>query len=417
MSPSLDRHASNVSPGNSQGDRKRQRHALRRAAGKALPSARVATCGQNALGARVSLHVCEGQGHFSGVETCGSVWTCPVCAPKITETRREDIDAVLGGHQAAGGLACMATLTIPHHRFQRCAELRKAVTEAWRMVKAGKGWQAAQQRLSWLGDIRALEITHGENGWHPHLHVLVFFKVGARTDTLERFGAWLFEAWAHAIARLGFGSCSADAFTWEKARAGTGAADYVGKWGAALELTKAHTKRGRGGRTPWQILADFLERGEVRDRNLIREYAKAFHGARQLTWSRKLRPLYLQTPEVTDTAAATEPDTAETQVAAIDRRVFKVIVTRGKTAEILTALEAGGLRAVLRALTRLRIPWHLSKVPGFAQGKYVPCITPGMSRETSRGIPGEHSPNRENKGFSGPGSFSDWSAKYEYSGT
>lgn len=398
---SLDRHASIASPAPlAVVDRKRQRHAMRRAAGKALPSARVATCGQNALGARVSLHVCDGQGHFSGIETCGSVWTCAVCAPKITEGRRQDIDAVLAAHHAAGGDAYMATLTIPHHRFQQCVELRKAVSQAWRVVKTGKGWQRARERYSWLGDIRALEITHGENGWHPHLHVLVFFKVGARAETAALFGSWLFDAWARAIARQGFGTCNAGAFTWEKTTADKGAAEYVGKWGAALELTKSHTKRGRSGRTPWQILADLLDANTSKDRGLFREYARAFHGAHQLTWSRKLRPMYLAAPEASDEELSAEPTTADTQIAAMDRRVFDALVKRGKTADLLLALEEQGLVAAQRLLTRLGIPWGLCEVPGFAPGIFVPCITGEPSPETSRGSPGDTAPNRENKGFS-----------------
>ncbi|MCW8513924.1 hypothetical protein, partial [Streptococcus macedonicus] len=29
--------------------------------------------------------------HWSNVQRCGSVWTCPVCAKQITEKRREEL--------------------------------------------------------------------------------------------------------------------------------------------------------------------------------------------------------------------------------------------------------------------------------------------------------------------------------------
>lgn len=392
MSPPLDRHASIVSPPSpAHGERKRLRHALRRASGKILKSERVCTCGQQAIGGTVSLHVKGRQAHFSGVETCGSVWNCPVCAAKITEGRKEDIEAVLKAHREAGGQAYMATLTIPHHAFQQPKELRQAVSGAYRKVKSGKRWLTAREGYQWLGDIRALEVTHGENGWHPHLHVLFLFKPGAGSQDFGAFGSWLFDAWARAIERLGFGSCSNSAFSWEHVTEQMGAGDYVGKWGAALELTKGHTKKSRYGRTPWQILEDYRVKGRKRDKALFKAYAEAFKGANQLTWSRDLRKLYLKTPVETDEALATEEDTAETQVAIMDRKVFDQVVRLGRTADVLAAQEDGGLPAVLALLTRLRVPWRMARAPGFLKGRILPRIAPGS--------PGDSSQGRRNAGF------------------
>lgn len=403
----LDKHASNVSPppldvGPWQGspapksgdtsyspDRnsaKKRRHALRRAAGRVLgPDWRVKDCGQKALGDNVTLHHHDGHSHFSGIETCGSIWTCPVCAAKITEGRRQDLDALLRAHREAGGTAYMATFTIPHHRFQKCKDLRKAVSEAWRKVKSGKPWIRAREGHGWMGDVRALEITHGANGWHPHLHVLIFFKPGTPKETMFSFGGWLFDAWASAIGRLGMGNCSKSAFTFDVVNADDGAADYVGKWGAALELTKAHTKQGRnGGRTPWQILGDISGTQNSADERLFREYARAFKGARQLTWSREIRKLYLSAPEMADDELAECPDSPETQTGTLTKDLFRVIVSKGKTADVLAAQEAHGLDGVLQALTQLGIPWYLSQMPGLQRGRMVPLISLGPSQGSLR---------------------------------
>ena len=162
------------------------------------------------------------------------------------EGRKADIEAALAGHRDQRGTAYMATLTIPHFRFQSCWDLKRAVAESWRRVKQGKAWIRARDQHGWIGDIRALEVTHGANGWHPHLHILVFFEPGTSKETMFSFGGWLFDAWAAAVGKAGFGQCSTRAFTWDVVNADDGAADYVGKWGAALELTKAPS--------PWQYL-------------------------------------------------------------------------------------------------------------------------------------------------------------------
>lgn len=409
MSLALDRHASNVSPRAltigtqavetrpepapppySHGDAKKHRHRQRRAAGRILgPSWRVHSCGQKALGGLVTLHASGDHAHFGGIETCGSVWTCPVCAVRITEGRRADIDAVLTAHQKAGGFGFMATLTTPHHRFQSCKSLKAAVAAAWRRVKNGKAWKDAKARYGWFGDVKALEVTHGDNGWHPHLHVLVLFAPGTSEAGARNFGSWLYEQWAKAIFNLGMGRCSPNAFTYERVDATSGAADYVSKWGVSLELTKAHTKRGRHGRTPWQILDDHNRHGHPRDAKLFREYAAAFKGARQLTWSRDLRARYLSIEEPSDEQLAVEDGRPETQIGTIDRPLFARIATRGLTAHALIALSAGGVDGLTDALTGFRIPWRLTWAPGLQRGHMVPLISlgetpPGEAPRNSR---------------------------------
>ncbi len=401
-SRSLDKHGSIASPAQADGEgRKAMRHRLRRASGQILnplrveKSWRVCFCGQRAIGSLVSLHKSGSQGHFGSVETCGSIWTCPVCAAKITEKRREQIDHVLTQHFAVGGTAYMATLTVPHDEFQTCHELRSAVSDAWRGVKTGKAWGTIKEQVAWLGDIRALEITHGGSGWHPHLHVLVLFKPEATGTAAKAFGGWLYDAWARSVKRQGLGDCSPNAFKWDVVDGIRGAADYVGKWGAALELTKAHTKKGRGGRTPWQILSDFADNGEFKDAELFREYAAASKGSNQLTWSRDIRRVYALPNDVSDEELAVEPSAPETQVANMDGTIFKAVVARKATAQVLSALERGGIEAVGLALTRLHIPWRLSNSPGFQRDTYVPLFIWGRSPES----PGD----KENCGFSCPG--------------
>ncbi len=367
------------------------RHGLRRTAGKLMKKERVACCGQRAVGNLVSLHQQGAQAHFGSVETCGSVWMCPVCAAKITEGRRDELDSLLDAHRAAGGEVYMATLTIPHHRFQSCKDLKWAVSRAWGKVKTGKGWQTARDNSGWIGDVRALEITHGSNGWHPHLHVLVFFKVGATKGQMEAYGDWLFGRWSKAVDRLGFGSCSRNAFTYERVNADKGAADYMGKWGVAMEMTKAHTKKSKEGRTPWQILQDYQGHKDHKDAQLFIEYAFAFKGSRQLTWSQSftrkngaeepsLRNRYLDEPETTDEKLAETTVMAETQVASVTRPLFKVIADKAMTASILEAQERGGLPAVQSLLTTRGIPWSISEIPGLLEGTFVPLISLGNSR-------------------------------------
>lgn len=374
MTASLDRHANNVSPPDEEKRLgKRRRHRLRRLSGRLLPKWRVAACGRDHLGPNVTLHRSDCGHHFGGLETCGSVWTCPVCAAKITEGRCAEIEAVLKAHHEAGGRAYMMTLTIPHAAMQTCQELLDTVRGVWRWVKTGSPWCRAKERSGYLGDVRALEVTHGANGWHPHLHVLVFLQPGTTDEQATYLAHWFYERWARGVEGRGYGDCSAGAFTFKPVTEDYGAAQYVGKWGAALELTKAHTKRSRGGRTPWQILED-CQNGNPRDAALFRDYAKTFKGARQLTWAGSVRKAYCPEPEAPDEALAEAPTLPETQIATLDGKLWTYVLHYDLTADVLLAADGGGVHAVVDLLRKIGVPFEISIRHSLERDRMVPWI-------------------------------------------
>jgi hypothetical protein len=308
---------------------------------------------------------------------------CPVCAGKIAQGRCDEVTDVLTKHHEAGGSAFMATFTIPHHAMQSCKELRMVVSGSWRRVKQGAPWKRMKERCGYVGDARALEVTKGNAGWHPHIHALIFFKPGTPDALAKVLGEWMFERWQRAVRKAGYGWCSRAAFTFEKASRDNGAAEYVAKWGAAVELTKATVKQGRkGGRTSFQILADYEAFGRKRDAALFREYAKAFKGARQLTWAGDIRRLYDAPDEATDEQLAEEPGLAETHCGIIERSLWKEIERQGLTAHVLNAAdkdkERGSTVAMIGVETFLKahgIAVKKSTAPSLEQGRFVPSLS------------------------------------------
>jgi hypothetical protein len=153
------------------------------------------------------------------------------------------------------------------------------------------------------GSIRALEITDGSNGWHPHAHTILFLDVPE--VNLDDFRATLFPLWESATRRAGFACLSLKAFDVQDARA---VRQYVTKLGTEYErgpeheLTRAHSKRGRGcSLTPFDMLRRYLEAPDD-GRFLARfaEFAYCFHGKRQLVWSDGLKKRLLGSDGPTD---------------------------------------------------------------------------------------------------------------------
>lgn len=328
---------------------RRRRYDLQSTAAKLLPSEGVAKCGRYVAGGKggseyAAIKVGARGAHLSRVLRCNSVWHCPCCAGSIAAGRRDEVRALTDAHQAAGGRVYMLTLTIGHHLFDRCEHTRKGVALAWRHVIAGKAWVQLKVAFGIIGNVRALEVTHGGNGWHPHLHILLFTAGPINADHL---GAALIARWAMAVDRCGWGRVSPAAQKFVECGTPGDAGDYVTKFSPEWEMTHAHLKAAKGGgRSPWQLLAECDVSDDPRAHDLWREYAIAFKGARQLTYSKGLRERY-GLREETDAALADREPPART-IIEIHEDLLRALVKRKMVARALEIAETGGVVALVK---------------------------------------------------------------------
>jgi len=286
---------------------------------------------------------------LSGVTTCGSVWHCPVCAAKVTEQRRKELDLAVTAWVKHGGSVNLLTLTFPHEADWPLADLMQRFAKALTSFKNSKGYKRIMADAGRAGSIRSLETTWGENGWHPHTHDLVFLKselMPADVDQLKK-------DWARILLKNGLGDGSKLNDMLEHGldvQDGRYAAEYIAKfghdaaWGASAEMTKPHSKTGRMGEyggewhyTPFQLLA-WSNEGDNRAGALFREFAEAFTGKRMLSWSPKLRLLLTGCEnDLTDEEIAAHDDPApdESRVGAITGDQLAVLVSRNRLGDFI----------------------------------------------------------------------------------
>jgi hypothetical protein len=279
---------------------------------------------------------------FDGLQSCASVWACPICSAKISEHRRAELVQLVAAHRAAGGYVVLATRTFPHSRRDDLADLLSRLAIAENKFKSGKPWSRLVARHGIVGTVRALEATYGSNGWHPHIHELVFIAPGRSCDLLA-LQADLYTRWASAAVRAGFPLPSLAHGV--DVRDGTYAARYASKWGIESELTKAHAKRGKAGSlSPFDLLRIALatdDRSAARTASaLFATYATAFKGKRQLVYSPGLRARYLAKAELTDQEAAegTEPDAV--LLGRLEPSHWKAILKANLRGSLLEAINA-----------------------------------------------------------------------------
>ncbi|WP_445942253.1 protein rep [Pseudonocardia sp. T1-2H] len=285
---------------------------------------------------------------MAGLQSCGSPWACPVCARKIGAQRSEDVATVLRAVAAARGSAALVTLTMRHNRGHRLDALWDALTAAWAAVTSGRGWTADQRAFGVLGWVRTVEVTHGEAGWHVHVHAVVALDGPTSPDLMDELGGRMFVRWERKLSKLGFSAVADKGGLDVRPVRMTGEsiesiADYISK--ITSEITSPTTKEARSGnRSPFAILRDALSTGLESDVLLWLVWEKVSHNRRQLTWSRALRDWAGLHREKSDDEIVSE-DRHGDDVLVIPRESWDRV--RDELPDLLDAVEIGGLDAAI----------------------------------------------------------------------
>lgn len=290
-----------------------------------------------------------GHTHYGGLNTCGSVWACPVCAAKIQARRGTEIALAVAWAQANGKKAVMITCTHPHHAGERLDDLRARHMDALRRMKSGRAWQDAKTALGIVGTIRGAEVTYGANGWHWHTHEL--WLVPADVD-VTAWRDWLAARWLDCCAAVGFKIANKndmllhglDVMAGDAVR-GCDATRYIAKmgygWGIEHEMQGGATKSARaaGGASPFDLLMS------PDTEHLYIEYIQATKGRRQLYWSKGLKNLIGINDKTDEELAAEQEDTAAV-VAEISPDGWRAVVRGGLRGDVLDVAQAGGFDAL-----------------------------------------------------------------------
>lgn len=286
----------------------------------------------------------ERHAHYEGTQTCGSVWLCPCCGARISETRRRELNDLLAWARSQGLRPVMITLTTRHSAGDRLADQLDAMKKAKQRMRQRREWRGFRDRIA--GTVTATEVTHGGHGWHTHFHEIILMRADDEDEAVEALQG-LGDVWRRCLVGVGLSGGRA-AFDVQGAAA---AGKYVGKWGAAEELTFKDAKEGRsGGRTPMQLLAD-AEAGDEHAARLWKEYAAAFHGRRQLVWSPGLKA-EAGIDEIDDASAATDEKQDEQEEEArenVDYETWRRVARRDRDrrAELLDRAERVGPEAAV----------------------------------------------------------------------
>ena len=340
-------------------ERQVERFALQAVARDLLPNSRIALCLRARVSAQLGVQVWKSKehktAHYGGLQTCGSVWGCPICNPKITERRKLEVKQAMDMHRAQGGEVHLLTLTTPHTRHDRLDELQEQQAKALQAFLRDRKVKEVFAEMGYIGQIRAFEITHGRlaanNGWHPHYHFLQFVQVKGDAAQLMDWKTRLYLRWDAYCKKRGLGSPSFEHGI--DLRDGSFADQYIakGNWGLEDEITKGHSKKGKaGGETPFDLLRAYMaDPTDKQAAALFREFVQVTKGKRQLSWSNGLKARFF-VDEKTDEELAAEKDDAAVLLGLLTPDQWRDVLKVDGRGVLLDIAAKGGWHNVQRYL-------------------------------------------------------------------
>jgi hypothetical protein len=292
--------------------------------------------------------------HYKGLATCGSVHSCVICAAKIQERRRQELELLDGYAVRLGKKQSMASFTFPHRLDQPLATLLSMQQAAIKFMREGRGYKDLMREIGCIGRVRALEVTYGQNGWHPHTHEDLLIDPHVDSTWLR---LRLSRLWAKACTVAGLFRPGLDdefAFhlhgvdvTDESASSYLAKVDDQSRWGISHEMTKSSSKQGRrSGSHPFKLASQPATHG------LFLEFVKAMKGQRQLVWSRGLKTA-VGVEEKTDLEIAEEAVTKVDNVIDLLPQAWHWIIGNDARFEITQAAKTAGAPGVFDYLSRL----------------------------------------------------------------
>jgi hypothetical protein len=316
-------------------------------AGRLLPGERVAKCLRWRVPVKDRVEVWRSEkykkAHYKNLMVCGSVWRCPVCAAKITERRRVELEKVISDKRYS---KVMVTITLQHNRSQKLTQVYGGLAKAYRELKSGAPWERIEKKFGIVASIRGAEVTWGEVfGWHPHFHIIFFLDQKGQKMSWE--------------ARQEFTQVITDRFIKKAENSGfyvhpnigvnvsfdqDHVSTYAAKWGMDSELAKGPVKMAKGDNlTPFQMLAESAlpdERGKKFSAVFL-EYAEAMKGKKQLVWSNGARELFALGEEVSDQELAEAVIDDSGLFAHLPDDVWKKILKADARGQVLEVASSG----------------------------------------------------------------------------
>lgn len=293
----------------------------------------------------------RGRASFRRAVRCKSAHACPVCGPARHAAAAEDLKAAVGAWRRAGGATMLLTLTIRHGIGQRLDIQVKLLTQAWSTFTRSRSFRRTADTLGVTYRVHSIEVQHGEQGWHPHVHALLLVEASGDLERRRAGAAKELQAQWLVAVRTALGKLAVPERQWLNFTPAVtrGATVTIYEGSGAYLVEGGRVRDGSGAPRSADAIMHAAAAGSMSDRHLWREYTAAMRGRhlvqglgavlKQLGGGRR---------------AADEAKSPHVVVAAIPSRYYRSLARfPGGLYKVLVGAEALGLRGVAIAVAEV----------------------------------------------------------------
>lgn len=251
---------------------------------------------------------------LTNVHVCKNPHACPICAPRVNAGHARDIQGIVN-HLAASHIPILITLTTHHTKKTTLAEIGGKFTAATKALKGSRAFKKLCKKYGIEHTIRTIETPYGQNGFHPHEHIIAF----ALRETLRglpngenQFKNELYELWRAQLEKQNLW-CSKEHGV-DVSTSVSNLHNYLTKLGNVTgragderlvqEVARSDKKQGRNNsRSPFELLHDYAFNADRQAGKLFVEYAAFMLGHKRIWYSNSLKEIRAKVAE----QAAIEP--------------------------------------------------------------------------------------------------------------
>jgi len=298
------------------------------------------SCMRRQNGSHTKVHKSNGKAHYTGLQTCKSVWACPICSSRIASQRRDEVKLAL---ENSHYIPILVTYTIQHSLKDKIRDLLCVIKDGLRHTLNGRFRKTFYERFCVAGYVRSVEVRwNPKTGWHPHVHELLMLKREASNEAIKSF---LQSRYGEYLKKRGYhvNEHTIDVRSNDDTESGDLVSEYLTKSAVELEITAGALKKGHS-LSQFQLLAAFAETGDMMYADLFQEYAQATAGKKWLTWSRGLRAELLpDVQEETDEEIAGKEEEGEGEdvVLILDRDEWRRVCNMRLRGNLLAVVAVG----------------------------------------------------------------------------
>lgn len=270
--------------------------------------------------------------YYRGMQRCGSVWFCQDCMYKLMKGRSDELYSQLKIYKDAGKIVLFVTFTLQHKVGDPLQDLHDKLLQSFNFANSHKSWQKIKKQMP-VEFLRTLEVLHGVNGWHPHLHC-VFIGDPEMVNNMNVF----LNLYKKELIKNGLLVNNHTVVTEKWNGKLEDMKDYMFKGLLEQEIFGSIKKAGKG-----NTFFDLVDNGE---NTLVMEYVKVMKGKRQYHHSRG----FFKDVRVKKDEEILKDDKVKTILFTIPMNVYVDMVAKGISLHLLNEYEYGGRPRAVKLL-------------------------------------------------------------------